>query len=773
MKKVFTVNGMNSATCAKQVEKYVKRLDGVEDASANVATGQIRVAFDETCVRENDIISAIADAGYLARLPVTGQAAKKKNKKRGAGFGHMIVVWIMALAIMYLSLGASLPLPMWALTEYLLPSGLVQMILLVPVMLLSHEIFAGGVRSLKHGAPNMFTLVALGAAASATYSIFELVRGAWMLSAGQAPEMHLYFDTSAMVLALVSLGKYVEARAKLRTSEALSRLSRLCPETMRVLRGSGECVVNAAEIAAGETVVVCKGEIIPTDGTVMTGEGCVDASMFAEKSEALCVREGMDVLGGSTLTDGEIFMKTTCPQSEMRLARMLSMVEEASASKAPIARTADRITAIFVPLVMAASVITGILWGVFGHDAAFAVKAAVCVLVISCPCALGLATPSAVMAGTGKGAELGILVKNAAAMQKLGEIDTVIFDKTGTLTAGEMRVCGCVFGQGGSRRSLMALAASAEQHDQGSIAAAIMREAADLDLPLDPVEDWEYVFGQGIRASVGGMRVLVGNRHMMELSAQDVSGWNDRADELADKGASVVYVAADGRVRGLIALRDELRVNATEAVKMMNEMGIHTMMLTGDDPRTADAIAAQAGVTEARCSLSEEDKNMMLRILQADGKKIMLVSDDVQDGDVMSRADLRVTVSDGTGSSIGTADVVIMRGDIRLAAAAAQLGRLCVKIIRENLLWAFVYNIIGIPLAAGVLYPLLGLQFSPMLAAAVMCLAGILVVFNALRLRRFSTKDGTKEAVYRLRYTGLKKNVPGAEEAAELRIDEE
>ena len=734
MKKTFLVTGLSDSAGAERVKACARHLVGVDDVSVNVATGAMRVSFDENSVRPDDVIDAVTEAGYLIRP--AEREKKAASERRRTGLMRMTGVWILSLCVLYITLSQRLGLPAWAFLTYPLSAGLTQMVLLMPIIALSREIFSVGMRSLRNRAPNLFTLVSLGAAAAAAYSVYELIVGAQKISAGEAREMRLYFDTSAMILALVALGKYAETRARLSTSAAISRLSRLRPETARVMRGGRECAVPASEVLAGETAVVRQGDAVPADGVVLSGEGEIDAAVFTGRAEPDRVNTGDEVLGASVCLSGEFAMRVEKPIREMRLTRVLSLVEEASATKAPIARTADRVAGLFVPLVMLLSVATLLIWLFLGNDTAFAVQSAVCVLVISCPCALGLATPTAIMAGTGKGAELGILVKNAAAMENLGGIDTVIFDKAGTLTAGEMRVSGCVLSANTSYRALVALAASAEQSSAHPFAEALRKEARELNLPLDPAEDFEEVPGQGVRASVGGMRVLVGNLTMMERSAQDVSVWRERAGELADGGASALFVAADGRVRGLIALRDELRASAVEAVGMLKQMRVQTLMLTGDEQRTADAVARSAGIDEAKCGLKPEDKEMMLRILQADKKKVMVVSDGARDP-ALSRARLSLTVCGGSDFSAESSDVVVMHGDIRLVACALQLGRLAVRVIRENLFWAFFYNVIGIPLAAGALYPLMGLHFSPMLAAAVMCFAGIFVVFNALRLRRY------------------------------------
>lgn len=741
MKRTFRITEIGGASCASQVEKRVRALDGVLDVSLNMVTGDMRVSFDEDEVTPGDIIAAVAATGYVARAREKRPDGEKKREKHRLR-AHLVLVWLFSLLILYLCLAKPLRLPLPEAFRYPLSAAVMQLILLLPVIILCRDVFTGGWKSLIHFAPNMYTLVALGAGTSAAYSLFELVVGAWKLSSGMAHEMHLYFDTSAMILALVTLGKYAEALARVRTSEAIARLKRLRPEAARVVRGGNETVVPAAEVSPGDTVFVRRGDVVPADGKILSGDGRLDMSMFTGESAPVSLSEGDSVLGASVCLDGAFTMRAERSGADMRLNQILALVEEAGATKAPIARTADRVASIFVPLVILLSLATAVLWSVFGESAAFAVKSAVCVLVISCPCALGLATPTAIMAGTGRGAELGILIKNAAALEQLGAINTVMFDKAGTLTSGRMRVYGCVLSDGESRRTLMALAASAMRAGTHPCVQAICAEAAALDLPMDDATEYEEIPGEGVRACVGGARVLIGNLTLMDKSAQDVSAWRARADDVSDEGAVPLFVASDGRVRGLIALKDELRPTAVDAVSALSADGVSTLMLTGDDQRTADAIARHAGITEARSGLSPEDKDVMLRILEADGKRVMLVSDGAHDAPGLRRSGLTVTVGNGTDVAIESADVVILRNDMRLVAQAVRLGRMTMRVVRENLFWAFFYNVIGIPVAAGALYPLLGLQFSPMLATAVMCLSSIFVVANALRLRRFHTSAG-------------------------------
>lgn len=751
MKRTFIVTELSSAICAANVEKSVRALSGVHDVSINIVTGIMRVSFDENRVKSEDIIAAAANAGYVARQIAKGEDGKFiKSAEEKTLLLRLLATCFLSIVVLYIALSGRYPFPIFQPFAHPLPAGIVQMLLLIPVMILNREVFTGGAKALKNRAPNMYTLISLGASASCAYSIFELVLGAWRISTASEYEMNLYFDSSALILALVALGKFFETRARLRADHAITRISRMRPENANILEDDGEKAIPASGVRKNDVLIVRTGDIVPADGVVLNGEGMLDASMFTGDTSPEKVKKGDAITGATRCLFGEFTMRADKPLNEMRLTQILSLVESASNTTAPISRLADRMAGIFVPFVLLLAVAVGVLWAVFGNSVAFAVKSAVCVLVVSCPCALGLATPSAIMAGTGKGAEMGILVKNAAALEKLSTIDTVMFDKAGTLTAGEMRVSGCVLSDGGSRRSLISLAASVLMDSEYAYTDPIMREAQEMDLPLDPVSEREEIENEGVRAKIGDMSVLIGTLSLMDKSAQSVSGWKERAEALSDEGAIAVYVAADGRIRGLILLTDALKPSAVEAVSMLTQMNVNTLMLTGDDKRTADAIAAHAGVNEVHAGLTPEDKDVMLRILEADGKKVMFVSDGTKDAPALARAELGVTVGSGTDVAIESAEVVVLRRDMRLVAQAIQLGRMTLRVIRENLFLAFFYNVIGIPIAAGALYPLIGLEFSPAIGTIAMCLSSICVVINALRLRRFQPGNGEKP-VHRLK----------------------
>ena len=734
MKKTFRVTGINSALSASAVEKNVRALAGVRDVSIKPSVGVMRVRYHAEKTSEGEIIASVASAGFVARALDKG-AKHETDKDMGQMLKRLAVSCILTAIILYLSISSISSLPMLAPLSHPLPSGIMQMLLLIPIAILNGDMFSGGVKAIRVRSTNMYSLISLGAGAACAYSVFDLILCAWRLSEGNQANPVLYFGTSSMIMTFVSLGRYFEVREKHRAKEAVSYLLSICPKEARLISPEGDSVVEADRLREGDRVHVKMGDVIAADGVIESGAGVLDESMFTGENVPVKVNEGDGVTGGARCLSGEFVLRVQKPLKDMRLTQIISMVESAANTKAPIAKTADRMAGVFMPLALIVSIATLVMWIAFYGDYVFAVKSAVCVLVVSCPSALALAAHTAILTGTDRGAEMGILIKNAAALQKLSGVDTVMFDKAGTLTAGEMHVSGYLLADGGSTGTLIALAASALQNSGFSYAAPILNEARKIGVPVDLAEEYEEVQGLGIRARIGTKRVLVGGLEFMDMNAQDVSAWRIKSDQLLDEGAACVYVASDGKVRGLIVLKDTLRPSSIDAVKMLTDMNVSTLMLTGDDKRTAQAIADKAGVSEAHANLTYEDQDVMLRILQADGKKVMFVTDGKKGAPVLARAELGVTVGNGTDVAIESADVVILRRDMRLVAGAIDLGRKTVRVIRQNLFWAFFYNIVCIPIAAGALYPVFGIQFSPTIGAAAMCLSSICVVVNALRLR--------------------------------------
>lgn len=752
MKKTFRITGINSAVSASVVEKNVRALSGVRDVNIKPSLGTMRVSYNADKTNEGEIIASVASAGFVARVMEKG-ARPQTDKEMGRMLSRLVISCVLTAIILYLSLSSYTALPMWGPLSYALPGGIVQMLLLIPIAILNGDMFSGGIRAIRVRTTNMYSLIALGASAACVYSVVELIASAWRLSIGNTADPVLYFGTSSMIMTLVSLGKYFEVRERHRAKVAVSRLSGICPKEARLVTQDGVSMVDADRVRAGDRILVKMGDVIAADGVVESGSGVMDESMFTGESVPMKVNEGDSVTGAARCLSGEFILRVQKPLPEMRLTQIISMVESAANTKAPIAKTADRMAAVFMLLALVVSIATLILWIVFTGDYAMAIKSAMCVLVVSCPSALALAAHTAIMAGTHRGTEMGILIKNAAALQKLSSVDTVMFDKAGTLTAGEMHVSGYILSEGGSSKSLIALAASACQSASYPYTAPILLEARKLGVPYDLAEEYEDVKGKGIRARIGSKRVLVGDIDFMELNAQDISRWRAYSEKLLDEGAVSVYVASDGKVRGLIVLRDSLRPSSIDAVGMLTQMKVNTLMLTGDDKRTAQVIAAKAGVSEAHANLSTEDQDVMLRILQADGKKVMFVTDGKKGAPVLARAELGVIVGNGTDVAIESAEVVVLRHDMRLIAGAIHLGRRTIRVIRQNLFWAFFYNIICLPIAAGALYPVFGIHFSPTLGAAAMCLSSICVVVNAMRLRSFhpiGTGKGDNQLMRRL-----------------------
>ena len=728
MKRVYSVAGLTGSAGSAIIEKYLSRLDGVYDISVNLAAATMRVSYDDKKLRDEDIIACTAAAGYIAR-----PYEKDRRVKRSGG--RLIFSWLVALCVVYLSLARTLKLPLPNALMYTVPAGIVEMLLFMLLAYLCRDLFSSGLRALKNGAPNMYTLAMLGAGASALYSLPVLINSAYCISCGIAASEELYFDTGALILALVKLSQFFEVRARRLTSDALARIAYLLPENARVIRGCAETIIPAKDLKSGETVAVRPGDKLPADGKVLDGSGRLDASMFTGDSVPVSVTAGDSVQGASVCLSGGFTMECEHPLNEMRLNRILTMAEEASGTKARISRRIDRLVALFVPLVLLIAIGCAVAWLLLGEGVAMAVKSSVCVLVISCPCALGLATPTAIMAATGRATELGILIKNATALEKLSTINTVVFDKAGTLSFGEVHVSGCVLGEGMSENALLACAAAAFNDIDDPRSRALKKVTAGMAVETDVKS--EQADG-GVRALINGEMVLAGNCAFMVLNAQNISGWRQREEMLQDDGSDALYIARGGRVLGLIAFSDELRPSSKEAVEQLKKLGVHTMMLTGDDARLANAAASAAGIEETRSGLSEKDKEIMLRLLNADGKKVMPVFGDTVDTVAFNKAALTIAVGGGADAAIESADIVALHADMRLVPQAIDLGRRTIRIIRQNLFWALFYNIIGIPLAAGVLYRPLGLKFGPVPAALIMCLAGLCIVVNALRLKKFN-----------------------------------
>ena len=735
----FDVKGMTCAACSAHVEKSVRKLEGVSDVSVSLLTNSMEVQFDPDTVTPDAICKAVASGGYSASPRGEAAAAAAQQAERPDHTGELkamrnrlIASILLLVVLMYVAMGHMLHLPMPEALHRPMFNGLVQLLIVIPAIVINRNYFINGFKALFHLAPNMNSLICVGATAGLGYSLAVLLGVALKLDAGESVGMvDYYFDASVMIPTLISVGKYLEAKAKGRTSEAISRLVDLAPRKANVIRDGVEVEIDVSALAVGDVVIVREGQTVPTDGVILEGHGSLDQSMLTGESVPVDLSTGDEVVGATVNRGGSFTFRATKVGEDTALQKIVRLVEAAANSKAPISRLADRVSGVFVPVVMGIALVTFIVWLAIGGGVPAALKHAIAVLVISCPCALGLATPTAIMVGTGKGAELGIMIRSAASLEMAHSIDCVTFDKTGTLTQGRMRLTG--INAGIDSDAALRLAAAVEKLSTHPIAAAIVAAGGD-DLP--PATDYETLPGRGVAATVEGRRIQVGKAGWMAELGVDTAPMAAWADEMAAAGATVMFAAEEGRLLAGFALADTLRPTSPAAVSDLNELGVKTVMLTGDNARAARAIGNQLGVSEVRAQLLPQDKQDVIADLQGQGRKVMMVGDGINDAPALVKADLGVAVGQGTDVAIESADVVLMRDDPRLAAGVIRLGRAVIRNIRQNLFWAFFYNLIGIPIAAGALTKL-GIELNPMIAAAAMSMSSVCVVTNALRLRRF------------------------------------
>ena len=755
MKQTFNVSGMTCSACSAHVEKAVCRLEGVAEVNVSLLTNSMQVTYDEDAASSEAIIAAVKSSGYGASLPQAAGTAAPVVRQEDVMAGELAqmkhrMVWSFAFLIplFYISMGHMMgaPLPGFLTgMDNALAFAFTQLLLTLPIMYLNDKYYKVGFKTLFRGAPNMDSLIAVGSMAAVAYGVFAIYQIGFGLGHGDGDlvakyHMDLYFESAGMILTLITLGKFLETRSKGKTSQAITRLMDLAPKTARVLREGGEMEIPVEEVLVGDRIVVRPGQAIPVDGTVVEGASAVDESALTGESLPVDKGPGDKVAAASINKSGSFVFEATRVGQDTTLAQMIRLVEEASSSKAPIAKLADKVAGVFVPVVMVIAAVTALVWLAVTHSPEQALTAGVAVLVISCPCALGLATPVAIMVGTGKGAENGILVKSAEALETLHAIDTVVLDKTGTLTQGRPQVTDILPAGGVTESALLGLAACLEAPSEHPLGAAIVEEAGARGLPRQPVERFAAVHGRGVEAVLGGHRCLAGNRAMMEEAGVDLSAWEDRAQALAAQGKTPLYFAKDTSLLGLIAVADTPKPTSRDAVAAFRSLGIDVIMLTGDNRRTADAIGAQLGVTEVMAEVLPQDKERKVSELQSQGRKVAMVGDGINDAPALARADVGLAIGAGTDVAIESADIVLMKSDLLDAAAAVELSRATIRNIKENLFWAFFYNSLGIPLAAGVFFPLLGWQLNPMFAAAAMSLSSVCVVSNALRLRFFKSK---------------------------------
>ena len=779
MKERFDVTGMTCSACSSHVEKSVGKLTGVENVSVNLLTNSMQVEFDENKLDTAGIIKAVEDAGYGAAVKdehaksgtkTSGQSDSQENSGLSAVEQNvknmkkrLIVSLIFWIPLMYVSMGhmiyqwLNIPMPPFTMNflhgnENAITYAFTQFLLLLPILIANQKYFKNGFKTLWHRSPNMDSLIAIGAGAAILYGIFAIYRIGYAMGHGDMMVVHqyahdLYFESAGTILTLITIGKYLETKSKGKTSEAITKLLNLAPKTVTVVRDGVEQVVDAADVEKGEIFLIKPGESVAVDGIVLEGKSSFDESAITGESIPVPKQEGDTIVSASINKSGLIRAKATKVGEDTTIAQIIRLVEEASSSKAPIAKMADKIAGVFVPAVITIALITGVIWLISGATFEFAMSTAIAVLVISCPCALGLATPVAIMVGTGKGAENGILIKSGDALETAHQIDTVVLDKTGTITQGKPVVTDiiCAAGKNADKTQLLQIAGSLEKGSEHPLAEAIVNYCVTNNISLEKVTDFNALFGKGIEGTVSGTHYYAGNEKMMEEKGISLSTeQKNQIQALAKQGRTPLLFADEKQFLGIVAVADVVKPTSKEAVQKFRDYGIHVIMLTGDNEVTAQAIKEQVGIDEVIAGVLPTQKEEKISALKQAGHKVAMIGDGVNDAPALASADVGIAIGAGTDVAIESADIVLMKNDLLDAVGAVKLSKAVIRNIKENLFWAFFYNSIGIPLAAGVLYPLFQIKLNPMFGAAAMSLSSVCVVSNALRLRWVKLHDAKK-----------------------------
>lgn len=737
MTENFVVTGMTCSACSAHVERAVGKVAGVESVAVNLMTGRMSVTFDEKQTSPAVICDAVTAGGYGAELAANTDAHRQQEQQDEATSAmrrRLITSLCFLVPLFYVAMGHNMGWPLPDFLHTILCFVLTQIVLLVPILVVNRAYFSVGFSRLLRGAPNMDSLVALGAAAGIVYSIL------WIFGIVGHPFMpELYFESAGMILSLVTVGKYLEQRSRGRTTSAISSLLALAPESAVVLRDGREQTVPLAQVAVGDIVIVRQGGRIPVDGTVIEGEAAVDESAITGESLPAEKCVGDAVTAATINRSGYLKLTAERVGDDTTLSQIVRLMEEAGSSKAPIAKLADKVSGIFVPSVITIAVLAALAWYFIGHQSvSFALSIGIAVLVISCPCALGLATPVAIMVGTGKAAEQGILIKSAESLERLQKVDTVVLDKTGTVTEGMPRVTEVIPFGTVTAEELLCTAVSVEVQSEHPLARAIVQEAQSRNIPLvQNVSDFAATAGGGVEATVDGARICGGNRRLMEQKGVSLAAFDDVAKRMAEEGKTPLYFAEDKQLLGVLAVADTVKETSFSAIETLKRDGVRLVLLTGDNARTANAIAARLGIEEILSDVLPQDKESCIAKLQGEGRCVAMVGDGINDAPALARADVGIAIGAGTDIAIESADVVLMKSDLRDVASAMALSRAVIRNIRQNLFWAFFYNTISIPVAAGALFPAFGLKLNPMLGAAAMSMSSVCVVSNALRLRKW------------------------------------
>ncbi len=754
----FNVTGMTCSACSARIEKNINKTDGIIEANVNLLSNSMTVKYDESVLTEKDIIKVVQDTGYGASSAERKKDAAASDQKSDAEkeFHEMkkrlLISFIFAVPLLYLAMGHMLkwPLPdIFHGEENAMTFAFTQFLFALPVMIINKKYYTVGFKTLFKGSPNMDSLIAIGTTAAVGYGIFAIYKigyglGHMDMDMVMKYSMDLYFESAAVILALITLGKFLEARAKGKTSDAIKKLMDLSPKTALVERDGQEVELPVEDVVKGDIIIVKPGQSVPVDGVITFGNSSLDESMLTGESIPVEKKVGDKVIGASINKSGYFKFEAQNVGDDTTLSQIIRLVEEASSSKAPISKLADKISSIFVPVVISIAVISTIVWLILGASFEFALSIGIAVLVISCPCALGLATPTAIMVGTGKGAENGILIKSAEALEIAHQVQTVVMDKTGTITEGKPRVTDVVT-KGISDVEMLKIAASAEKSSEHPLADAVVEEAKNRNLDLYDVKNFEAIPGQGLEATVNNKKYYIGNLRLVNEKKININDFEEKSTKLADEGKTPLYFADEQNVLGIIAVADVVKPTSQKAIKEFEAMGIEVVMLTGDNKKTAEAIRRQLGITRAVAEVLPQDKEREIRKIQEQGRKVAMIGDGINDAPALARADVGIAIGAGTDVAIESADVVLIRSDLLDAVTAVQLSKSTIRNIKQNLFWAFIYNTIGIPLAAGVFFNLLNWKLNPMFAAGAMSLSSVSVVSNALRLKFFKPVRMTEE----------------------------
>ena len=733
----FKVEGMSCSACANRVERITKKIDGVESANVNFATEKLTVRVDAEKVRYSDIKLAVDKAGFklIKEDDEVKEASKKKDESKLL-LNRFIFSLIFTVPLLIISMGHMVGMPLPSIINPMknpLNFALVQLVLTIPVMVAGYKFYKIGYKNLFKLSPNMDSLIAIGTSAAVAYGLFAIYK---ILNGETHYAMHLYFESAVVILTLITLGKYLEAVSKGKTSEAIKKLMGLAPKTATIIKNGKEVSIPIEEVIVGDIILVKPGEKLPVDGEIIEGSTSIDESMLTGESIPVEKNIGSTVIGASINKAGFIKYKATKVGKDTALAQIVKLVEEAQGTKAPIAKMADIIAAYFVPTVMALAIIAAVGWLIAGESTVFALTIFISVLVIACPCALGLATPTAIMVGTGKGAENGVLIKGGEALETTYKIDTIVFDKTGTITEGKPKVTDIIC-NGIKEEEVLVLAASAEKGSEHPLGEAIVREAEDRSLEFKSLEHFKAVPGHGIEVTIEGKDILLGNKKLMIENNINIESLHVESDRLATEGKTPMYIAINNKLSGIIAVADTVKENSKAAIEELKKMNVNVAMITGDNKKTAEAIAKSVRIDIVLAEVLPEDKANEVKKLQGQNRKVAMVGDGINDAPALVQADVGIAIGSGTDVAIESADIVLMKSDLKDVVTAIRLSKATIKNIKENLFWAFGYNVLGIPVAMGVLHIFGGPLLNPMIAAAAMSFSSVSVLLNALRLKKF------------------------------------